>query len=39
MGEDIYIGWIYMIINKINNKIYVGQTINKNGYKKKMEST
>ena len=35
MGEDIYIGWIYMIINKINNKIYVGQTINKNGYKKR----
>ena len=26
---------IYMIINKINNKIYVGQTINKNGYKKR----
>ena len=35
MDEDIYIGWIYMIINKINNKIYVGQTINKNGYKKR----
>lgn len=33
ISDDKYVGWIYMILNKVNGKIYVGQTYDKLGYK------
>lgn len=33
ISDDKYVGWIYMILNEVNGKIYIGQTYNKNGYR------
>ena len=32
ISDDKYVGWIYMILNEVNGKIYIGQTYNKTAY-------